>query len=133
MYTFEEIWEASLLLVPVPINRHWVLIAVTNLCKAISRDFSRPGCHDVAPGELKPDREPFTMLLFDSSPLYQAKSTSKLPAQLRKFLEWSWRKLKRTSLEYANWSPVRVSLDLRGNQHATPQSQMLNANTTKVP
>ncbi|KAG8902565.1 hypothetical protein FRC00_002449 [Tulasnella sp. 408] len=107
MYKLEEIWEASLLLVPVPINRHWILIAVTNPCKSIAKDSSRSGAHDIAPGELKPDREPFTILVLNSAPLYTIKSISKIPIRLRAFLEFTWRKLKSTSLEFVDWFPVR--------------------------
>ncbi|KIO29008.1 hypothetical protein M407DRAFT_6486 [Tulasnella calospora MUT 4182] len=107
MYKLEEIWEASLLLVPVPISRHWILIAITNPCKANAKDSSRSGVHDLAPGELKPDREPFTILLLNSAPLHSTKSISKVPITVRKFLEFSWRKLKSTSLEFVDWSSVR--------------------------
>lgn len=110
MYTLEEIWKASLLLVPIPIERHWILMAVTNPYKAVPRGTSRPEDHTVSPGELKPDREPFAILVLNSAPLYKAKAISKLPTQLRKFLEVGWCKLKGTSLEYTNWSSVRVSL-----------------------
>ncbi|KAG9044325.1 hypothetical protein FS837_008341 [Tulasnella sp. UAMH 9824] len=107
MYTLQEIWSASLLLIPIQITHHWLLAAVTNPCQAVSREASREGLHDVIPGELKPDREPFTILLLNSSPQYAASTVSKLPAQLRRFLELTWFKLKSSTLEFVNSYPVK--------------------------
>ncbi|KIO26895.1 hypothetical protein M407DRAFT_23837 [Tulasnella calospora MUT 4182] len=107
MYALDEIWGATLLLVPVQVNHHWILIAVTNPLQAISRETFQRGVHDVIPGELKPDREPFTILLLNSAPQYALNVISKLPAQMRLFLELSWFKLKGSSLEFVNWYPVK--------------------------
>lgn len=107
MYNLEEIWNASLLLVPVQVSHHWILMVVTNPFQAVSQETSRPGVHSVIPRELKPDREPFTILLLNSTPRYVPKVISKLPEQMRKFLELSWFKLKLSSLEFVNWYPVK--------------------------
>lgn len=108
MYTLQEIWSASLLLIPIQVNHHWLLVAVTNPCQAVSQDVPREGLHNVMPGELKPDREPFTILLLNSSPQYAASTVSKLPAQIRTFLELTWFELRSSALEFVNSYPVKV-------------------------
>lgn len=109
MYPSEEIWNATLLLAPIQIQHHWVLIAVTNPFKAVSQESNLPKAHGLLAGELKPDREPFTMLLFNSAPLYAPKAIQNIPILMRRFLEFSWSKLKSSPLEFVNWSVVRVS------------------------
>lgn len=108
MYSLEEIWSATLLLAPIEVNNHWVLVAVTNPFKALPHQ-SSISVPDVLPGELKPDREPFTMLLFNSAPLYEPKTVRKIPNIMRNFLGFSWQKLKSSSLEFVDCFTVRVS------------------------
>lgn len=109
MYPGDEIWNATLLLAPIQIQHHWILIAVSNPFKAVSRESKLPEAHDLLPGELKPDREPFTMLVFNSAPLYAPKTIQNILILMRRFLEFSWSKLKSSPLEFVNWSAVRVS------------------------
>lgn len=108
MYTLEEIWDASLLIVPVQISHHWILMAVTNPSQALSQESSPHRVHDEIPGELKPDSEPFTILLLNSAPQFSPNVVTKLPAQMKRFLELTWLKLRLSSLEFVNWYEVKV-------------------------
>ncbi|KAG9044755.1 hypothetical protein FS837_007579 [Tulasnella sp. UAMH 9824] len=101
-YPARRIWRSSTLLIPFQHSYQWILVAVTNLVEAVSRDFVGPRLHDVLQGEAKPDRNRFTILVLSSSRLVKSKSLIQIAQHVKVFLNLSWEQLHGTKLEFVD-------------------------------
>lgn len=109
MYSECRIWKSSLLLIPLQIQYHWMIVAVTNLFDALSCDYLGPRMHDVLPGDLKPDYTPFSILLFNSGRSMKNSTFFEIFRCIRAFLESSWGEYRQTRLEFVDCFTVKVS------------------------
>lgn len=107
-YPTRQIWKSSMLLIPLRLQYQWVLVAVTNLFEAVSRDYVGPRVHDVLPGDSKPDRAPFSILVLNSSRLKKNKLCTEIHRRVSAFLELSWEHYRGTKLEYVDLFSVKV-------------------------
>lgn len=114
-YPARRIWAASILLIPIHLCYQWVLIAVTNLFDAVPRDYIGPRINDVLPGDSKPDRSPFTILVLNSGRSARTKAFLEVPQRVRSFLELSWEQYRGTKLEFVDSFTVKVCFPDRFN------------------
>lgn len=108
-YPARRIWRSPTLLIPFQHSYQWILVAVTNLDEAVSRDFVGPRLHDVVQGDSRPDRTRFTILVLSSSRLIRNKYLIQIPERVRDFLNLSWEQLHGTKLEFVDFCVVKVS------------------------